>query len=72
MFRIALLSMMLTIVIVPPAFAYVDPGGTAIIVQILAAIGAAGFFMIRRVREFFAALFLRRRNSEDSNQGESE
>ena len=72
MFRVLLLSAMLTMAITHPAFAYVDPGGATIILQIVAAIGAGGILMIRRVRAFVAGLFSRRGDTHLSNEDKAE
>ncbi len=66
--RIFLISTMLSLTIVTPAYAYVDPGSATIVLQILAAIGAGAFLMIRRIREFFASLFSRIRKVDASPQ----
>ena len=55
-----------------PAYAYVDPGGATIILQILAAVGAAGFLMIRRAREFVTGLFTRQKDTDASSQDKAE
>ncbi len=68
MFRIILLSTILTTAMAQPAFAYVDPGGATIVLQIVAAVGAGGVLMFRRVRAFLAGLFSRREEAHPSNE----
>lgn len=55
--RVAMLTLMMWLLVVPPASAYVDPGSTSMVFQALIAFAMAAGLMIktfwRRITSFF-------------------
>jgi hypothetical protein len=55
-----------------PAYAYIDPGSGSILLQVIAALGAAFLFMFGWVRGKIRSLFSFGRKDKEKNEQEAE
>ncbi|MED5418335.1 MAG: hypothetical protein VYA27_06500 [Verrucomicrobiota bacterium] len=65
-----LAAFLLLLVSMGPAYAYVDPGSGAFLLQILAAAGVGALFYLRRVRSYLKGLIRPGRRDDDKKADE--